>query len=218
MLWEVEIQPKDHDPEKGRVCEEYNLLTHSDSAPKLLRQSSRGYLLEGMLDRKQAQQLMDELLVDPLVETGRLAEDTNTVAAMEVLTILLKPGVMDPVAQSVLDVAQQMGIGLDAVRTFRRYYFEPHAVDRTWPRVLANDAIEQVVVQRVTAEHLSHGTPYSLKLVLVAIRNLDDAGLMKLSKDGQLSLSLDEMKTIRGHFRDLQRDPTDVELETIAQT
>ena len=41
---------------------------------------------------------------------------------------------------------------------------------------------------------------------------------MKLSKDGQLSLSLDEMKTIRGHFRDLQRDPTDIELESLAQT
>ena len=52
----------------------------------------------------------------------------------------------------------------------------------------------------------------------VPIRSLDDAGLMQLSKSGQLSLSLAEMKTIQGHFRDLGRDPTDVELETIAQT
>src|SRR5690349_21561742 len=126
MLWEVEIHPKQNDPEKGRVCEEYDLLTHGSSAAGLLRQTARGYLLEGELPRAQAQQLMDELLVDPLVETGRLKEDTNTVAAIEVLTVLLKPGVMDPVAQSVLDVARQMGMRLDAVRTFRRYYFEPH--------------------------------------------------------------------------------------------
>ena len=46
---------------------------------------------------------------------------------------------------SVADIAQQMGIGLEAVRTFRRYYFEPHGVKKTWFRVLANDAIEQVV-------------------------------------------------------------------------
>ena len=48
--------------------------------------------------------------------------------------------------------------------------------------------------------------------------NLDDADLVKLSKDGQLSLSLDEMRTIQAHFITLDREPTDVELETIAQT
>ena len=41
---------------------------------------------------------------------------------------------------------------------------------------------------------------------------------MKLSKDGQLALTLAEMKTIQAHFRELGREPTDVELETIAQT
>src|SRR5262249_8021776 len=35
---------------------------------------------------------------------------------------------------------------------------------------------------------------------------------------GQLSLSLAEMRTIQAHFREVGRDPTDVELETIAQT
>src|SRR5262249_5787854 len=37
-------------------------------------------------------------------------------------------------------------------------------------------------------------------------------------RDGQLSLSLPEMQTIQAHFREQGRDPTDVELETLAQT
>ncbi len=41
---------------------------------------------------------------------------------------------------------------------------------------------------------------------------------MRLSRQGQLYLSLAEMQAIRAHFRQLDRDPTDVELETIAQT
>src|SRR5438067_7171622 len=41
---------------------------------------------------------------------------------------------------------------------------------------------------------------------------------MRLSREGQLSLSLAEMGTIQEHFRGLGRDPTDVELETLAQT
>jgi len=41
---------------------------------------------------------------------------------------------------------------------------------------------------------------------------------MDLSRSGQLFLSLPEMQTIRRHFADRQNDPTDAELETIAQT
>ena len=41
---------------------------------------------------------------------------------------------------------------------------------------------------------------------------------MRLSREGQLYLQLAEMQTIRQHFRELGREPTDVELETIAQT
>ena len=47
---------------------------------------------------------------------------------------------------------------------------------------------------------------------------MDDAALERLSREGQLYLSLVEMQTIQAHFRKLGRDPTDVELETIAQT
>ena len=41
---------------------------------------------------------------------------------------------------------------------------------------------------------------------------------MQLSREGQLSLSLAEMKAIQRHFADLGRNPTDCELETLAQT
>ena len=59
---------------------------------------------------------------------------------------------------------------------------------------------------------------HQFQLVHVPLRSLDDAGLQRLSKDGQLYLTLVEMQTIQRHFRELGRDPTDVELETIAQT
>src|SRR5262249_55181673 len=52
----------------------------------------------------------------------------------------------------------------------------------------------------------------------VPLRSLDDDSLVRLSREGQLYLSLVEMQTIQAHFRSLERDPTDVELETVAQT
>ena len=52
----------------------------------------------------------------------------------------------------------------------------------------------------------------------VEIKGLSEEKLMALSKDNVLSLSLLEMKLIQKYFKDLGRDPTDAELETIAQT
>ena len=41
---------------------------------------------------------------------------------------------------------------------------------------------------------------------------------MKLSREGHLFLSLAEMKAIQSYFREQNREPTDIELETLAQT
>jgi phosphoribosylformylglycinamidine synthase II len=47
---------------------------------------------------------------------------------------------------------------------------------------------------------------------------MTDAQLLEVSRAGLLSLNLDEMRTIQHHYQELGRDPTDVELETLAQT
>lgn len=41
------------------------------------------------------------------------------------------------------------------------------------------------------------------------ILNADDDELMRISREGTLSLNLDEMQTIQSHFATLQRNPTD---------
>ena len=85
-------------------------------------------------------------------------------------------------------------------------------------KILANDAIEQVVVGPLEFEKLEVGSSYEFQPRRVPLADLDDAALMRLSRQGQLYLSLDEMRTIQAHFRGQSREPTDVELETIAQT
>jgi len=220
MLWEVEIESKGTDLERQRVAAEYDLLTHGRRGTEIFWRCARGFLLEGDLTRAAADRLMIELLHDPIAETARL----RTIAAhadgaqADVVTVLLKPGVMDPVAQSILDVARDLGVRLEAVRTFRRYFLGSAAEDFVLHKVLANDAIERLVGGPLSPEHLSLGAPYVFRLITVPLRALDDAGLENLSRSGQLALNLAEMRTIQTHFCDLGRDPTDVELETIAQT
>jgi phosphoribosylformylglycinamidine synthase len=223
MLWEVEVWPKDHDAERQRVAADYDLLTHAQEGQRLIQRSTRGYLLEGDLPREQVQRLLDDLLVDPLVETAQLRNlsEPRTEADQRAWTVLLLPGVMDPAAQSVLDAGADLGICLDAVRTFRRYCLgtEPsHSHRSALRRVLANDAIEQVIEGPLAPDHLTLGSPYAFRLITVPLRELGEAELEQVSRQGQLALSRAEMRAIQAHFQTLGREPTDVELETLAQT
>jgi phosphoribosylformylglycinamidine synthase len=220
MLWELEIRPKGRDGERERVCDEFDLLTHAQRGGDLISASARGFLLEGDLAESDLERLANDILGDPLVETATTHPlGTGTVHAY---TVLLKPGVMDPVAQTVLDTAKMLGLRVSAVRTFRRYFGPPDvpAADRDvlFRKVLANDAVEQIVTGPVRTDHLALGSPYEFRLVTVPIAQLDDGGLTKLSNDGMLALTLDEMKAVQAHFCTLGREPTDCELETIAQT
>jgi phosphoribosylformylglycinamidine synthase II len=222
MLWEVEIRPLGKDGERERVCDEFDLLTHSERGGDLVAASSKGFLLEGeSLAREQAEQLAVALLIDTVVETGLVSEVGRPLDG-NAYTVLLKPGVMDPVADSVLQAAADLGIPVQQVRTFRRYYgpdgIDSHDRDTLFRKILANDAIEQVALGALRADHLAVGKPYTFKLVTVPLRELDDAGLMRVSKDGTLALTLDEMKQVQRHFAEQGRDPTDCELETVAQT
>ncbi len=221
MLWEVELRPTGRDGERERVCDEFDLLTHSQRGADAVSASSRGYLLQGPLSQDDVTRLCDALLVDPLVESATVRE-VGAVLDGHPYTVLLKPGVMDPVSQSVKKAARDLGLPVEEVRTFRRYFGNaatpPADREQLFRKVLANDAIEQVVVGRLHEDHLAVGKPYSFKLLTLPIRELTDDALLKLSRDGQLALTLEEMRTIQAHFRTLGRDPTDAELETIAPT
>ena len=234
MLWEVEILPKLHDPEKERVCQEFGLFASGPTNRPWVDLATRGYLLEGTLTEDDARRMLAELLLDPLAEQGRIGPlnaftslTTDTGEVLQALaTVLLKPGVMDPVAQSVQQAAHDLDIPLDSVRTIRRYYRRDYSDDLTtipmvsgaFRKVLANDAIEQIVEGPLHLDHLTLGSNYAFKIKRVPLLNLGDGGLTKLSKDGQLSLNLAEMRAIQAHFQSLGREPTDIELETLAQT
>ncbi len=162
------------------------------------------------------------MLVDPVVETFtvRPCGEAGTDDGRTVVHVLRKPGVTDPEAESALAILRDLGYAADGVRTVRSYQLEgpETALPRLINRVLANEAVEQAVTGRLTIDHLGQGHPYQFQRIDVPMRDMDDQALLLLSKTGQLALSLDEMRTIQTYFREQQRDPTDCELETIAQT
>jgi phosphoribosylformylglycinamidine synthase len=228
MLWEIDIHPlpglPDRDGERiGALAAELGI------ANDLKVHSARGFLLEsGSIDTRQAQHLAKELFADATVEravVGKIGEAqlTNAPAGSDgaLLQVLLKPGVMDPVAQSAEAAVADFGYSLTALRTLRKYWIEGASATQLGEiskRILANDAIEQTVRGPLPFDRLQLGSGYKFELRTVPLQGLDDAGLMRLSRASQLYLQLAEMQTIQRYFAELGREPTDIELETLAQT
>ncbi|MCH7871973.1 MAG: phosphoribosylformylglycinamidine synthase [Planctomycetes bacterium] len=187
--------------------------------------ATRLFFLEGDITRAQTERIAAELLADPVTETSLVCaqgEDTHADEAGVSFEIHPRPGVMDPVALSTLAELRAEGYAIEMVRTARRYCatgsIEREALLAAVPRVLANDCIEQVVAGTAGIAPGLRPPVFDFDLRTVEFRSLDDDALETLSRDGHLFLSLQEMRAIRAHFQALDRDPTDLEIETIAQT
>jgi phosphoribosylformylglycinamidine synthase len=189
----------------------------------------RLYLIEARLGDDQARAIADELLTDPVSQVATLgAEPVDEAHAM--VEVHYQPGVMDPVAQSAMSAIREMLPDLPTdgveVRTGFRYDFDLAGADRPGEdairrfaeAALANTVIQDIHTEPFCPDAFPHGHAYDLRITHVPIRELDDDALMKLSRDGHLFLSLAEMHAIREHYRGIHRDPTDIELETFAQT
>jgi phosphoribosylformylglycinamidine synthase II len=187
-------------------------------------QSAKVYLIEADFDAGFAERVARELLTDPVCEQHYIGR-TSAPAGLAKATLLevhLKSGVTDPVAESVMAAITDMGAVPAGVRTARKYLLlgdiKASQIDTIARKILANDVIEDVVVGDEAEPPSPHLKPYELNIVLWPIRDLDDAGLQALSKEKDLFLNLIEMKTIQDYYRRLGREPTDIELETLAQT
>ena len=229
MLWEVEIHPiaGEVDREGQRVLAEAR--AQGATSIRAIR-ASRSFLVEGTLDEASVRSRVVRLLADGVVETCRvraLPADARSAAHPEVsglklVNVLYKPGVTDNVAETAAHALQSQGLAVTRVATCRKYWINADAVagdmQRLSRRVLANDAIEQLIHGPLTLSTIAVGSEYKFQLTTIPMRGMDDAALARLSKDGQLYLSLVEMQTIQKHFIEQHRDPTDIELETVAQT
>ncbi len=225
MLWEVEIRPAAGEVDRDglRVVGEAHALGVAGVNSVA---SARSFLLQGAsLSNADVVRAAQTLLVDPVAETFAahpVSAKTNTAVEGRLLNVLFKPGVTDNVALSTQKALADLGFAVDTVATGRKYWFETDVsdgdLDRIAKRVLANDAIERVIPGALHMDQIGAGSEYKFQLRTVPIRTMNDDALMHLSKHGQLYLSLAEMQTIKQHWVEQQRDPTDIELESVAQT
>ena len=159
---------------------------------------------------------LQEALVDATTQIATWEPPTGN--AVEICPL---PGVTDPAAEALLHVARTIDVPVTAAVSGRRYEFDPDA-DPTAVAALVDRLLTNPVVE---AHWFGNASP-PLELPdstvppasTVTITTLSDDELAELSRERGLALDPAELSTIAQHFADLGREPTDVELETLAQT
>lgn len=220
MIWRIDVLPKQKTPVRDILYQIRDLGIGNDCSVY----SHKIYFIDGAINERDVHTIASALLIDPVLETYQVSQGIlNKALDDNEIMVMYNAGVSDPVAVSFEKAIGDLGIeGVD-VRIARFYSFEnldKREIGVLAPRVLFNPLIEHAVeyskVKSLKALNEFAGKEYVFDLITVDMLNADEKKLIELSRQGCLSLSIDEMKIIQDYFRDRKRNPTDCELETIA--
>jgi len=219
-VWQIDLLASVGFPD--RLSEEILADTADFGLPEsLVIKAVRTFLIQGNLGQPDVEKIGD-FLAEPVVEQTVIAENGDAIfnnpptGTQTLINVMPLPGVTDSEAESALLAIRQLGFDVDAVRTVRKYWISKLATDHQTllcEKLLCNDSIEMIVEGPLVVDDLQLGRAYEFELTTVPIRTATDDQLVEISQQWQLSLSLVEMQTIQAHFKSLDRDATDIELD-----
>ncbi|MFA5089959.1 MAG: phosphoribosylformylglycinamidine synthase subunit PurL [Candidatus Omnitrophota bacterium] len=189
------------------------------------------YNIEGDITRNEAEKIAKELLTDEVFQGYRLSSSGAPAARKDstmTVEVAYNAGVMEPSEESILKGISDLGVkGVISVKSARLYTIKgkisPRQLKTISEKLLYNKLIQHVVkpVSIKKAASLKQGAlhpGYKFNLVTVDLLGASDRKLREISRKGQLFLNLTEMRQIKNYFQRSGCNPTDCELETIAQT
>ncbi len=198
------------------------------------------YTVSAEISAEQARAVV-KALTNPVLQNGVIGETLPAGNCAFLVSVGFKPGVTDNVGRSAKEaVSDIIGRTLrDDENIYSSIEYMLYGDDLTIEGVehiakdlLANELIESIRI--FTSADLANGIPLNLPVMQsagagkVETYNLEvaDEELLEISRKGILALTLEEMKVIQNYFRNaegrekygLTGNPTDVELEVLAQT
>ena len=204
------------------------------------------YTVDRRLTAKQQEQIADTCFTDPVIQESSPGRPAAADLQWDwLIEVGFRPGVTDNIGRTAREsIAVAFGIKFrqgEKVYTSRQFLLSgkltASEVERIARDVLANQLIQRWIIvsfnkfdkRRGLKAYVPKVDIETVPTVKTVGLNLDDERLMRLSRRRTLALSLDEMHALKAHFDDpetrkkrrrfgLAKNPTDVELEALAQT
>jgi phosphoribosylformylglycinamidine synthase len=197
-------------------------------------EAQRIYFLQGTLNTDEIQRLTDAVLADPVTEEAHIIalSTTGSTSNTQVdrpaeghhhIDITLLPGVTDPAAENLLRAAHLIGVdGLARAASGQRYRLSGDvsaaALHQLAVEVFSNPVIQRFAIDQAIAPPFIPYQASNDTVEVIALRDASDMALLDISTTRRLALDLAEMQAIRAYYQREGRDPSDVELEMLAQT
>ncbi|MDD5681265.1 MAG: phosphoribosylformylglycinamidine synthase subunit PurS, partial [Candidatus Omnitrophica bacterium] len=180
------------------------------------------YRIYGEAGKEDVENIARELLIDKVTQEYRINAPAEKSKNISVVEVAYNPGVMDPAEESTLKGIKDLGIsGVETARTAKRFIIKG-SVSLDKLHFIADKILCNKIIQHIVKKDLSESYPerpsYKFKLLEVDILSKNRDGLLAISREGQLFLNAEEMLAIQSYFKKLGRNPTDIELESLAQT
>jgi len=215
---ETSLKPEFHDPVASGVL----AAAHEEGLTGIreVRKVSV-YRIKADLDEVTLEKIASRLLADAVTEHYAVNGPVLDESSGRMFEIAFNPGVMDPVEQSAMKALRELGIlDVDGFKTGTRFMFIGDISEDELTDFAGGFLYNKVVQHPVKpGEDPFPETPaYEYKKSMVIVSGLDDDELMEISRAGLLSLNPVEMREVQAYFGKEGREPTNVELETIAQT
>lgn len=185
----------------------------------------RIYFLAADLTDAQVEQLCALLLVDPVTETATwhrdMAPQSDGGSTPSVIEVAFRPGVTDVPARELARGMVEIGLPPCEVATATRYELDGDLTESDLRKLarglLCNETVEHYSLGPIHPQ-FGQAAAASDRVERIPLAGLDEAALLHLSRTRLLSLDRAEMRAIQEFYEELDRAPTDVELETLAQT
>lgn len=203
---------------------------------------SNVYTIKHEFNKDQLRKIADSLH-NQVVDTARINKERN-IKFDYALELGFLPGVTDNVAHTTTDIINDLfkiNLGLSKVFSSRLLFIKNHDLNQqdieNIAKELINILIERYHIKSYEKYQEDKGMDYITPIVKLEPSNqvleinleIEDEKLTELGKKGildpktnktrgPLALSLNYLKTIREYYRKSKRKPSDIEIESIAQT
>ena len=221
----VEVRLKSHIPDArgfGLVKDIYDLGITTVSDVRVVDV----YWLDANLTADKLDLICRSLLADPVTQAyqcftpstdikGSLKDEVDKQS--NTIEVAYNAGVTDPVEDTVMKALQDLGVeGVKGVKTAKRYLLQgqldEHQLEVMCNRLLVNPIIQHIVKSEIFG--FPENPQYSFRLERVDILEPGKAEEIRQ----RFGFSNDELQAIIAYFAQQGRNPTDAELETLAQT
>ena len=181
------------------------------------------YYLDANLKPDELDIVCRHLLFDPVTQeyhyNTEFRHQGKTVHGLYSVEIAYNAGVTDPLESSIKKAVLDLGVkGVRAVKTAKRYLIEGE-LSKNELKVISSRLLVNPIVQHIVEHEMivfSENPRYHFKLKEVDLAGAKGSKLLRIAHS--FCFTKDELEVITAYFKKRGHNPTDIELETLAQT